>query len=100
MKKKWIILANWILSPAWYVLAQFLYMLAYGLYSGQCVCTGILDIILTIGVILFVLPSACIMYLTHYPIYLLLYYSVSGALLYVGYYAYKNHKRKMLGGTA
>jgi hypothetical protein len=91
---KWILLGNWILSPAWYVLAWFLYMLALGVQSGQAVCSGPLDIILTILLILFYLPFGIIMGLSHYPFELAIYYLISGTLLYVSYRIYKKHKTR------
>lgn len=89
MRKLWILLANWAVSPLWYVLGWFIYMIAWGATSGQYVCTGLLDIIITIFIALFIIPTAGVIYLSHYPLQLLAYYAISGTLIYVAYRIYK-----------
>jgi hypothetical protein len=97
MRKMWILLANWAISPLWYVLGMFIYFMADGVASGQCVCTGLLDIIMTILIALFLIPTAAVMYLSHYPFHLLTYYAISGTMIYATYRIYKKHTLKESG---
>jgi hypothetical protein len=71
--------------------------MALGVTSGQAVCTGVLDIILTILIALFLIPPAAVMYLSHYPFHLLAYYAISGSLIYAGYRIYKKRTLKEIG---
>jgi hypothetical protein len=66
-------------------------MMADGVATGQCACAGPLDIIITIFIALFILPTAGIIGLSHYPFHLLAYYAISGTLIYVAYRIYKKH---------
>lgn len=89
MRKLWILLANWAISPLWYVLGWFIYMMANGVATGQTACAGVLDIILTILLFLFFIPQVAVIGLSHYPFHLLAYYAISGTLIYVAYRIYK-----------
>jgi hypothetical protein len=71
--------------------------MADGVASGQCVCTGLLDIIMTILIALFLIPTAAVMYLSYYPFHLLAYYVISGSLIYAGYCIYKKRTLKESG---
>jgi hypothetical protein len=66
MKKKWIILANWAISPLWFVLGCFIYYMASVAASGQ-VYIGVLDIIFIVLFALFAISSGAIFYFSHYP---------------------------------
>lgn len=96
-KWKWTIIGNWLISPIWYVLGWFIYMMADGAASGQYVCTGLLDIIITIFLALFLIPQVGVIYLSHYPFHLLAYYAISGTMIYAAYRIYKKHTLKESG---
>jgi hypothetical protein len=65
MKKKWIILANWAISPLWYVLGLFIYYMADGVATGQCEIKGVFDIIISILMLIFLVPQATVMYVLY-----------------------------------
>jgi hypothetical protein len=91
--KKWLIIGNWLVSPLWYVLGMFIYFIAGNLASGQTVCSGILDIVVSILLITYLIIPATIAYFSHYPFHLLAYYAVTGVLIYAIYHAYYAHKK-------
>jgi len=69
----------------WFPLAIILYSFFYGMYIGEAVCSGPLDILITIIIFITYVPFACVMFLTHHVPEVLLYYFISGTLIYIIY---------------
>jgi hypothetical protein len=99
MKEKWIILANWAISPLWYVVGTFIYFIAGNLASGQTVCSGVADVIITGLMAIVLIPIAAISYYSYYPFHLLAYYAISGTMIYIGYRIYKKRVIKKGSGV-
>jgi fucose 4-O-acetylase-like acetyltransferase len=91
MRKLWILLANWAISPVWFVAGLFIYLIAGDVASGQAVCSGVADLVFTIVMLIVLTPIASISFYLHYPFHLLAYYAISGSLIYVGYRIWKKH---------
>jgi len=88
----WVIVANWIISPYWYVIALFISMSSEQIRLGNVSIHGPLDIIATIFILAMFMFPILVSLMIHDTVWMLLYYSISGTILYVTYRQYKKWK--------
>jgi len=92
----WVIVANWIISPYWYVIFLILSSGFAGVQQGTVASPNIIDIIITIWIFFIFLPSIMVSLFIHNTVWMLLYYSISGAILCIVYWQYKKWKIRKL----
>jgi len=92
----WVIVANWIISPYWYVIALFFSMASEQIGLGNVAIRGPLDILITLLLLVVFMPMILISLMIHHTIWMLLYYSISGAILCIVYWQYKKWKMRKL----
>jgi len=96
VRKIWLILANWIVSPYWFVIALILSGAVSGVQQGTLSSPNIFDIIITIILFIVFLPFILVSLLIHNTIAMVIYYAVSGGIICVAYYKYKAWRNKKL----
>ena len=89
MRKIWILIANWLVSPYWYVIYLILSGAASEMQQGTIAPPNILDIIITILILVVFLPPIMVSLFIHNTIAMVLYYCISGGLICLIYYKYK-----------
>jgi hypothetical protein len=94
MRKIWFIVANWIISPYWYVIALVLSMASKEIELGSVAIHGPLDILITLLLFFVFLPIILVSLMIHHTVWMLLYYSISGAIICILYRKYLQLNKK------
>ena len=94
MRKIWIIIANWIISPYWYVMAIIINDSISKVQQGTLAPPTIFDIIAVLLLFFYFLPPIMLSLFIHNTIAMVVYYCISGGLIWVVYCKYKELKEK------